>query len=449
MKHHEDTPKQLDRLVRFRQAIYAQGFVARRDALFNLLDALLCTGPVPSLPYLSLSPCFVRRWPSLYAALEDGRLEEAWLQRFLAQQVPDTGLQVFALDTTAWARPRATTLPDRQYGHQPSPAVNGGSIYLGYRYSLLAWSPEVGSSWSLPVDVRRVSPEQSAPELGVQQIQGLVQARVAGCGLDIIAADSHYDRAPFWRAQRGQPYALLIRLPRHRVFYRPLPPEPGPRRRGRPRVYGPRFGFRDPATWGEPDEECRLTAPGWGEVRLRRWNGLYDRQGRELLRDLVRADIHQERDDPPPGIWLGWQAPPQLPEGVRVSAETIWQAYQHRWPVEPGIRFSKQWLGWTQPQLQSAEAGDRWSVLVALAVWVLYWSAGVVADQPRPWQKRQETLTPQRVQQGMAWLITQIGTPARAPKQRGKSPGWPAGRPRTPKPRYPAVKKRPVATEKA
>jgi len=34
--------------------------------------------------------------------------------------------------------------------------------------------------------------------------------------------------------------------------------------------------------------------------------------------------------------------------------------------VEPGIRFRKQRLNWTKPQLQSKEVADRWSELVGL-----------------------------------------------------------------------------------
>ena len=42
-------------------------------------------------------------------------------------------------------------------------------------------------------------------------------------------------------------------------------------------------------------------------------------------------------------------------------AETIWLAYTRRWPVEPGIRFRKQRLGWTTPRFHRKETGDRWS----------------------------------------------------------------------------------------
>jgi len=46
---------------------------------------------------------------------------------------------------------------------------------------------------------------------------------------------------------------------------------------------------------------------------------------------------------------LAWQAPPHIPDSITVTAKTFWLAYTHRWPVEPGIRFRKQHLGWTTP----------------------------------------------------------------------------------------------------
>ena len=134
-----------------------------------------------------------------------------------------------------------------------------------------------------------------------------------------------------------------------------------------------------------------------------------------------------------------------MPRDLVVDAKLVWQAYVHRWPVEPSIRFRKQRLGWTTPQFQHKEIGDRWSWLVALALWLLYLSRPIVEDHPLPWQKSQSQLTPQRVQQSLPLIFAQFGSPARVLKARGKSPGWPKGRRRTPKQRFKVVKKQPVA----
>ena len=72
---------------------------------------------------------------------------------------------------------------------------------------------------------------------------------------------------------------------------------------------------------------------------------------------------------------------------------------------------------------------------------MLFLARPLVQDNPLPWQKAQPRLTPQRVRQSLWTIFMQIGTPAQPPKLRGKSPGWPKGKPRTPKERHQVVKK--------
>src|SRR5829696_9908864 len=72
----------LDRLGAFRQGIY-DAFSARRDALFELLDALLTAGAVPSPVHLSLAPTHRRGHGSLYAALARGEVSAVAVERLL------------------------------------------------------------------------------------------------------------------------------------------------------------------------------------------------------------------------------------------------------------------------------------------------------------------------------------------------------------------------------
>jgi hypothetical protein len=156
--------EQLNRLIDFRQAVHRSFLLRQRDAQFELVDALLLQRGISSFAELSLSPVFRRGWPSAYAAVEDGRQDIAWLRRRLCAEVPTQERQIFSLDGTAWPRPSAPTLSDRQYVYSPTPAIDGGSIVVGYPYSILAWVAEVGSSWALPVDIGRTL----APALQVQ-----------------------------------------------------------------------------------------------------------------------------------------------------------------------------------------------------------------------------------------------------------------------------------------
>jgi hypothetical protein len=437
------TQENLNKIIEFRQAIYKDIFTKRRDGLFEAWDAMLLHGALTSFPMLSLNTVFQRKWHSLYKALEKGSIDTGVLESHLSKMVPQEGIRYYALDGTGWPRPRARTMDDRQYMYLPTSAVNGGSVCVGYPYSLLDWVPEPNASWSLSVSVRRIASHESAKSVGIEQIQALNEGRKDSKGvLDIVAGDGKYGNAGFLRPLQTQRCGLVVRLRRDRVLYR-APEEQKIRKRGRPRIHGNRFAFKEPETWCDPDEVIKLEDDRWGQVRLERWNGLHGKLDTDVPLDIIRALVHLEREKPPNPIWLAWQAPDNVPEGIRLDVAVIWQAYCHRWPIEPNIRFRKQRLGWCKPQFQDKETGDRWSWLIALAVWMLYLSRSVVQDHPLPWQKTQRQLTPQRVQQGLPLIFAQFGSPACSPKVRGIPPGWPKGRHRSPKQRFKVVKKLP------
>jgi len=449
VENQTSTKEYINKLIEFRQAVYQHGILARRDAMFDLLDALICEGSVSSFAMLSQSKQFQRKWPSLYAAVEDGEIDREWLRTFQAQQVPHQGLCIFPLDGSPWPRPRSRVLEDRQYVYQASSDVNGGTVTVGYPYSLLEWCAEPHSSWSLPVDARRVPSTQTAQEVGAEQIQALAKARRAYFeALDIIAADGKYGNAGFLRSVKGLRCAILARLRADRVLHGP-PPPPDPHRKGRHRIHGERFAFKKPDTWGEPAEVLELEDAYWGKVRLERWSQLHEKKGADVPYDVIRACVHLEREKLPAALWLAWLAPARFPEGMTITIETIWRAYISRWPVEAGIHFRKETLGWTLPRFQSKETGDRWTELTALACWMIFLARPIVDDDPYPWQKAQHRLTPQRVQQSIRPIFELIGSPACPPKIRGKAPGWPKGRRRTAKQRYKVVKKPPVVAKTA
>jgi hypothetical protein len=62
----------IDQLKQFRQGVYTILGNAK-DALFDLMDAVLVTRSVYSFVELSLSPVFRRQWSSIYEALSDSK----------------------------------------------------------------------------------------------------------------------------------------------------------------------------------------------------------------------------------------------------------------------------------------------------------------------------------------------------------------------------------------
>ncbi len=427
------TIPQRNKLQQFRQAIYAQVFTQARDALFELLEALLVHSRVASFVELCLAAVFRRQWASGYAALRDGRIDPDALERLLVAQVPATGTAVFALDASLWPHRQAKTLAARQWYPVHG---SGPEIVSGHAYSLLAWAVERGTSWAPPLSARRLLPEQTAVEMGVEQVRRLCQERQAQAPASqtVVTADGGYGNHRFFGPLKGQPCLVVARLRRDRVLYRAAAPYPG---RGRPAKHGERFAFKDPATWGEPAETAEVADARWGQVRLRRWNGLHAREDATTVFDVVQIESRRERDRPPAPLWVACL------NGRAATAVQIWEWYDHRWSIEPAIEFRKQQLHWTLPRLQDPERCDRWTTLVTLAQWELYLARDLVADRALPWQRPQAQKTPGRVRAGLAALFLGIGSPAAAPQTRGKAPGWPVGRRRERPERHAVIRKRP------
>jgi hypothetical protein len=117
---------------------------------------------------------------------------------------------------------------------------------------------------------------------------------------------------------------------RDRVLYGTPGPYSG---KGRPRVHGDRFAFKESGTWGQPDEMVELKDERWGTVRLRRWDQLHARQDASTTFSVILVETHLEREKPNRPFWLAYQPPPGQEAGDP-SLATLWYAYQYRWPVE-------------------------------------------------------------------------------------------------------------------
>ncbi len=119
-----------DKLKQFRTSVYTILGNAK-DALFDLMDAVLVTRSVYSFVELSVSPVFRRQWSSIYEALEDGNPPRAELMRLYIEQLPQTEQIILAGDHTAWPRLDAPTLRERTYEHQAITFVRGKARHSG------------------------------------------------------------------------------------------------------------------------------------------------------------------------------------------------------------------------------------------------------------------------------------------------------------------------------
>ncbi len=420
------------RLKQIRQQVYAS-FDRGADALFNLADALLSESQAQSLPELSLSPFFERQWPSVYEALEDGRinveqLRTLWVKVLLEERAETEPLWI-AVDTSNLTRANAVTSADRTIIHLSNLPLVEKPISIGWTFSTVVVLPEQASSWTPIVEQERVSSEQTAIGVAIGQLQAL--RPLFGNRRVIILADRWYGTPEFLRACQELGYSVLIRLKSNRKLYR-VPVRIHPR--GAPPKDGALFQGKRPETQGQADEVYSEEPASGGKVHISRWNHLHFQQAREV--DLAVIKVEREaakgtKRDPRVSWFVMLDAVIPLPQ--------VAQHYRRRFSQEHGYRFLKQALLWTRVHVRTPAQFERWSWLVALVLNQLYLARELGQALHRPWERTDRPVTPQQVRRVMPTLLLQLGTPARACQPRGKSPGRAKGFRPAPAVRFPVV----------
>jgi hypothetical protein len=443
-------PATFNALRRYRAAVYYR-LGARRDALFELLDAATVAGTAPSLAHLSLTTVHRRGWGSLYAALAAGSMDEAALRALVGCHPLDDGQPVYALDTSVWPRDDAECSPERGYYHSASRQSAGQPIVTGWAYAWLAQLSFTRDSWTAPLDVRRVPPSQTTHAVAAAQIRDLVARQPAGGPVPLCVFDAGYDPETLARELGEERVAVLVRLRSGRCFYADPPPAAGSRI-GRPRRHGPKFACEDERSWWAPTVEHAEEHAQYGRVRVRAWAGVHattqnhpnrgSRRTKPTVRGtllLVEVERLPRQTRIPQRLWLWWRGPAEPDPAV------LWRAYVHRFDLEHTYRFCKQALNWTTPRVRTPQQADRWTWLVLLAYTQLRLARRAIEDVRLPWEPPQRptraALTPARVRQAFPHLLVMLATPADPPKPCGRSPGRPTGRRSGPAPRCPALKK--------
>jgi hypothetical protein len=427
-------------LARFRAERYQSVFGLRRDALGDLLDAVLTGAGATSLVRYTLAPCFRRGWASAPDALADGSLDVPALQRLCAATMPVAlveGRLLWVLDGTIWPRPAAKTSPERTWGRWTGSGLPESGIVGSWEYQWLAAIPEATGSWILPVALgRRDLAAGTATTLAIRQVRAAPAARASDAPRPVLLLDSHYDVGELIQAELG--VDILARLASNRRFSRPPGPYAG---KGAPRKHGPVFRCGDPPTHGTPDHTQSEPDPTYGTITLEVWDRLHTPPAPTIELTVIRVTPARRprREQPPKPLWLVWHGGP-LPTDLR----TLWHWYQRRFAVEHAFRFLKQELGWTTIRPRAAESADRWSWLLAAGLWELWLARAVVADQRLPWERPASGVwSPGRVRRGFSGLLLTLGTPARAPRPRGKAPGRQIGQCPGPAPRCPVQRRGP------
>ncbi len=418
----------------FRQEAY-ECMEQRADALFSLCDGLLSEPQARSLPELSHSPFFERKWPSVYAALADGKiaieqLRALCVRSVLAELPPDAPIWI-AVDGTEVERLEAQTSEDRGAIHLSNLPLCDKPISIGWSFSLVGLLPAKPSSWTPPLDIQRISTAQTAIGVAIEQLRLLKP--LFGSRRVIVLADRWYGTPEMLRACRELGYSLLIRVKSNRKLYRkPVRIHPkGPFPKDGPLLQGKR-----PETQTEPQAVWEGTDAAGRLIKISRWDDLHFQQDRDLMLSVIRVERTSARDtkrDPRVSFFLTLDD--------LVPLEQVPERYGLRFSEEHVLRFLKQDMLWTSVHVRTPEQFLLWSWIVALAFIQLFLARPLGQHALLPWEAKGRPVTPRQVRRVMPAILSQVGTPVRPCQPRGKAPGRAKGFHPKPAPRHPVVYK--------
>ena len=435
-------------LAAFRGEVY-RCLGRRRDALFELADAVLCRpGRVHMLAELSLEPECRRGHGAVYDAVNAGQVQVARLRRALAglplPAWPDGRIRL-AADVTSWLRPGAATSAELLFCHCYGRGKGSAQLIPGWPYSFVAALGPGGSSWTLPLDAARIGPDDDETVVTAAQLRE-VTARLIAAGHwkdgdppVLVALDAGYNASRLAWLLGDLPVMLVVRVRSDRVFYRPVPPKaPGtPGRQGR---HGTPVSCADPATWAGAQVSATAGSARYGPLAVTAWHRVHQQLTRQssgwedhpgplpviegtLIR-LAAAPAAGYQDLEP--MWL-WSPDPQAGPG---QVAVLWQAYLRRFDLEHTFRFIKSRLGWNKPLLRDPAAADRWTWIIIACYAQLYLARPLAAAIRLPWQRPLPAgaLTPGRVRAGFRHARETAGTPARTAKPASPAPDAPKDR---------------------
>lgn len=425
----------LNALIEFRYGIY-QSFKQARDALFNLVDALASEDRAQSLPELSLSPFFERKWSSTYEALEDGIIDTQALHKVFITHLPQrSSVPMIAVDSTSIARPRARTSEDRSAQYVHNLPESAKLVTYGWSFSTVVALPEKPGSGTYVLDQRRVATSTTAIQVAAAQLEHLAPQLPKET---IVLLDRGYDSAWLWCQLSCLPIqGCLIRLKSNRCFYRPAPPPTG--KRGAPRKRGEKLQPNDPASQFDPNGEGEALDPAGKPVRVRFWKQMRLKDADWLTLCVIRVERPRATDTKrdPRISWFVWIGDPDA------DLVTVAQYYVHRFSQEHGYRFDKQSLFWADVRVRTPALKLRWSWIVAIAHDLLVLARDLAGALLHPWENCHREPTLQQVRRAMSKLLPQLGTPAHPPQPRGKSPGRAKGVKISKAKRFPVVRQVP------
>jgi hypothetical protein len=334
-------------------------------------------------------------------------------------------------DASSIARPHSATGRDRTYVHQSNLPEGSKPVTAGWQFSTLSLLPEECNSWTYVLDNCRIESPQTQGEVMACQLQ---QVTPLLPGRALFTGDGYYGSVAFLLLTQDIACDKLVRFAKNRVLYRPAPPRTG--KRGAPAKDGAVFKCHEPATHGRPDACWSGTDATGQSLEVACWHNLHFKKARPLpvtVTRVVRAAAKNTKRDPRISWFLF--AGEQMPALSEVPG-----LYARRYSLEHAYRVDKQDLLWASVRLRTPEQIQHWTDIVACVRNQLV-LARPSSHVRQPWESKTRPVTPAQVRRAMGTILRQLGTPARRPQVRGKSPGRSPGATIKPAPRYKVIYK--------
>ena len=460
----------------FRDNIYHL-FQSRRDASFELIDALSSNTTAKSVVELSLNPLHRRNYCSITRVLDEFYSDDAdkksknnEVTTIISEQCvlqKERKYFLFGVDCTPNPRRHSPTQQDRGFVYAPNTISGNKPVTIGHQYSVIAFLPEKTNKnsppWIVPLSCQRVTTDEKGAMVGMKQISQFIKLQnIFQNTLCVTVADSAYSNADqIHESSKNHNQVHISRARNNRVLHY-VAEQDNAIKIGRKKCFGETFRLRDQTTWKTPDEkiEFEITSKkGKNQVvKIECWNRIVMRGTKKsntskfplrLLRICVYKESGELLFKKP--LWL-------IASGERrfeLSLREIFDCYRQRFDIEHFFRFGKNKLLMDKSQTPDVAHEETWWQLTMIAYTQLYLARDIAKNTPAPWEKYLSTfksakeISPTQVQKDFGRIIRTFGTPAKSPKRLKKAEGREKGDKQIARIRYPVVQKSVVAQQVA
>lgn len=458
----------------FRDKIY-HFFQFRRDAAFELIDALSSNMTAKSVVELSLNSFHRRNYCSItrvvdefYSGCINKKLKNDEVMKIIIEHcVLPKERKYFLLGVDCTPNPRrySPTQQDRGFVYAPNTISGNKPVTIGHQYSVVAFLPEKADAhsppWVVPLSCHRVATSEKGAMVGMKQLSQCVMRNAFQNTLCVTVADSAYSNAdPICESSKNPNQVHISRVRNNRVLHHTAE-QTSTVKKGRKKYFGEEFRLRDETTWRMPNEKIEFkiaNKKGKNQVvTIECWNGIVMRGTRESntskfpLR-LLRICVHKESGELlfKKPLWL-------IASGERrfeLSLRDIFECYRQRFDIEHFFRFGKNKLLMNKSQTPDINHEEAWWQLTTIAYTQLYLARDLANNTPAPWEKYLPTfksakeISPTQVQKDFGRIIRTFGTPAKPPKHLKKATGRQKGEKQIARIRYPIVQKAVLAQQR-